>query len=114
MTYSYNISDDVGRIRLIIQDKDITNAFFTDEEITYFLTTEGSINLAAAAALEAWAAAYATNADSEGIGDYRYSQTITDKMIKLAQRLRDGEAGVPAMSWAEMDLADTAGTEEDA
>jgi len=92
---------DIEKIRLIIQDKTL---FFTDAELQYFLTAEGSINLAAAAALESWAAAYALNADNEHIGDYSYAQTITDKMLKLAAKLRKDDAEKPSITWAEPNL----------
>ena len=107
MTATYDLSTDIGKIRLIISDKDITDCHFTDEELQVFLDSEGSVNLASAAALESWAAAYALNADSEHIGDYSYSQKITDKMLNLATRLRAADAAVPALTWAEPDLLGT-------
>jgi hypothetical protein len=109
MTYTYNLSDDVGKIRLIIGDKDITNPVFSDEELQYFMDSEGSVNLAAAGALEAWAASYAANADNERIGDYSYMQTITDKMLKLAAKLRKDDSEKPSITWAEPDFMGTGG-----
>lgn len=108
MTTTYDITTDTGKIRLKIGDKDVANAVFTDEELQAFLTDEGSVILASAAALEAWAATYAANADSEHIGDYSFTQTITKKMLDLAQRLRDSDADTPALDIASMDL--TAGS----
>lgn len=108
MTVTYDLSTTTGKIRLIIGDKTISDPVFTDEELEAFFDAEGSINLAAAAALEAWAAQYAANADQERIGDYQYGQTIVDKMLKTAQRLRDKEANMPLMDIASMDL--TAGS----
>ena len=70
MTVTYVLTTDVGKVRLLIGDKAIATAHFTDEELTVFLADEGSVNLGAAAALEAWAAEYSANADSEKIGDY--------------------------------------------
>jgi len=107
-TYTYDITNTVGKIRLIIGDTDVspsTDAVFTDEELTYFYTTEGSINLAAAMALEAWAAKYTASPDSEKIGDYSYSQKNVDKMLALATRLREAVAGTPYLTWAEFDLS---------
>ena len=102
---SYDITTTVGKIRLIIGDKDDTDEVFTDAEITYFYSTAGSINLAAAMALKAWAASYSANADSEKIGDYSYTQKIVDKMLALAERLRTDDAKTPYFTWAEMDLS---------
>ena len=101
---SYDITTTVGKIRLLIGDKDDTNEVFTDAEITHFYTEAGSLNLAAAMALEAWAATYAANADSEKIGDYAYTQKIADKMLKLAKRFRDTEEAIPAFEWSQIDL----------
>jgi len=94
---------DIEKIRLIIQDKTIPY-FFSDIELQYFLTSEGSINLAAAAALESWAAAYIMNADNEHIGDYSYAQSISKKMMDLAAKLRKDDAEKPAITWAEPNL----------
>ena len=94
---------DLEKIRLIIQDK-TAPTFFTDDELTYFLTSEASINLASAAALESWAAAYALNADNEHIGDYSYAQSITKKMMDLAAKLRKDDAEKPSITWAEPNL----------
>lgn len=110
MTATYLIANTVGKIRLIIGDTDVSpasDAVFTDEELTYFYTTMGSINLAAAMALEAWAAKYTASPDSENIGsgDYAYTQKIVDKMLKLATRLRETDAATPYLTWAEFDLS---------
>ncbi|MBN1690447.1 MAG: hypothetical protein JW901_05460 [Dehalococcoidia bacterium] len=77
---------------------------FTDEELQVFLTLEGSVNLAAAAALEAWAASFSESATSETIGDYSYSKKSVQNKLELAQKLRDKENNTPAMGWSEMDL----------
>jgi len=107
MTATYDLSTNIGKIRLIISDKDIADCHFTDEELQVFLDSEGSVNLASAAALESWAAAYALNADSEHIGDYSYAQSITKKMLELAAKLRKDDAEKPYMTWAEPDLMGT-------
>ncbi len=105
MTVTYDLSTLVGKVRLNINDKDILHPVFTDEEIQYFLTENGnSVNLASATALESWAASYAANASSETIGDYAYQQKIVQNMLELAKSLREKEASIPAMTWAEMDL----------
>jgi len=101
---TYDITTTVGKIRLIIGDTDVTDAVFTDEELAYFYTTEGSINLAAAAAFEAWVAKYAASPDSEHIGDYSYAQKAVANFNKLAKELREKEASSPYMTWSEIDL----------
>jgi hypothetical protein len=105
MTFSYLLSDNIGKTRLTINDKDTLNPVFTDEEIQSFLDDNGdNVNLASACALESWAASYAANADSEKIGDYSYSQSITKKMLDLAATLREKENNTPSLSWAEPDF----------
>lgn len=80
---------------------------FSDAEVTQFLTESGgSVNLASALLCEAWATRYALNPTSEHIGDYSYTQKITDNLLGMAQRFRDAETkGAPATDWAEFDLA---------
>ena len=114
MTVSYDITNNIGKVRLKIGDTSITDYVFTDEELGVFLTDQ-SVNMAAADALEAWAAKYATNADSEHIGDYSYSQKIQDRLLNQANKLREIEASIPVIDWAEMDLTEGSGitVEED-
>ena len=108
MTATYLIANNVGKIRLIIGDTDVdpvSDAVFTDEELTYFYTTMGSINLAAAMALRAWAAKYTASPDSEKIGDYAYTHKTVDRMLKLAAKLEEADASAPYLTWAEFDLS---------
>ena len=116
MTWTYDLTNDIGKVRLLISDTDIapvTDAHFSDEEIQVFLTMEGdSVNLAAADALEAWAAIYSANVDSESIGDYSYTQKVVDNMLSIAQRLRENESTTPVLDWAGFNLTDTEDEEE--
>jgi len=105
MAFTYDISTSIGKVRLITGDKIEATPVFTDEEIQVFLTdNSNSVNLAAATLLEAWAASYSANVDSEKIGDYSYTQKIVDKMLSLAKQLRETAAETPYLTWAEMDL----------
>ena len=107
MSFTCVLTTDIGKVRLKISDKNEADYYFEDAEIQAFLTAEGSVNLAAAAALESWAAAYALNASTERIGDYSYAQSITKNMLDLATKLRKDDAETPAMTWAEPDLLGT-------
>lgn len=89
----------------------VISATFTDDQIQTFLDMEGSVNLAAAAAIESWAAAAITGTESEKIGDYSYSKKSIDNALALAQRLRQTEEEAPAMSWASMNFTDEEDTE---
>lgn len=105
MTATYDLSTNNGKLRLSIGDTDTSDTVFTDEELAIFLDG-ASLNMAAAAAMEAWASKYAANANSEKIGDYSYSQKTVDDMLKLAQRFRDKDASIPVSDYGEMDLTD--------
>ena len=109
MTYTYDVSDNIGKVRLKIGDRDITpttDAQFNDAEIQIFLDEAGnSILLAASLALEAWASNISGNLSAEKIGDYSYTSKGVENKIALAKKYRDEDASLPAMAWSEMDLA---------
>lgn len=52
MVATYNLANNVGKIRSLIPDRDITDPAFQDDEIEYYFTVEGSIRKAAALGLE--------------------------------------------------------------
>lgn len=105
MTYTYLLGNSIGQVRLLISDNVEADAQFSDEEITAFLTmASGSVNIAAALALESWAAALSDSAESEKIGDYAYTKKQAANKMALAERLRENEAEMPVSTWAEMDL----------
>ena len=114
-TWTYDITDNIGKVRLLIGDTDIvptTDAQFSDEEIQVFLTMASSVLLIAAAyALESWAATESAALDSEKVGDYAYTRGAVNKKITLAKEYKreaqlaiDAEASSPYLTWSEMDL----------
>lgn len=113
MSVTYDITNDIGKVRLITGDNNIADAIFTDEEIQIFLDTGGSVNFASAMLLEAWASKYGANVDNESIGDYSYTQKIIGNMLSLAQRLRENESAEPAIDWGSFNLTDTEEEEEE-
>ncbi len=103
MTTTYDITNNVGKVRLTIGDNVLGDAQFTDEEIEYFLSVNSSnINLASSDALKSWAASYGQNAANENLGDYAYTQKIIENMLMMAQKLRDVEQETPAGAAAEV------------
>lgn len=105
MTASYDITTDVGKIRMLISDTNLSNPHFTDEEIKVFLGMyPGSYRLPAAQALESWAAYFAQNDDSERIGDYSYTKKQSQNMLALADKLRNAENTTPVTDWSQMDF----------
>ena len=112
MTTTYDITTNVGKVRLKIGDTAATYVF-TDEEIGVFLTDQSNnILMASADALEAWAAKYATNAMSENITNYAYTQKSAENLSKLASKYRSIEASIPVFDYAEMDLTEWSLIEE--
>ena len=114
MTVTYDITNAIGQVRLMIGDTNIvpiTNAVFTDEVITFFLTQSGGdLNLAAAMACLAWANKYQANADSERIGDYSYSQDIVGKLKAMAATFTAAAMGTPSWDWGSFNFT---GVEDD-
>jgi len=104
-TYTYDITGNIGKMRLIIGDTDIAAAQFTDEELQVFLTMQSnSVKLAAADALDSWAAALARNMDSEAIGDYQYKRGSVANLRALAKQLRSEAKSKPVIQVAEPDF----------
>jgi len=111
-TYTFTPADDVGVVRMLIND---TGApwVFSDEEITAFLTLEGgSIKLAAAQAID-------TNADNEALASkVLKTQDLSTDGAKVADALRKRAAALREQAAAEdggyfevIDLGPTCGPE---
>lgn len=81
MTITYDLATDIGRMRLLIPDRDLTTAVFDDDEISAFLALEGDVRSAAALALETIAA----------------DQTLVLKVMRLLDVQTDGRAVAEAL-----------------
>jgi len=76
---AYDLTTDIGKVRLLLNDTDDTDEVFTDGELQAFLDLEGSIKLAAAQALD-------TIADNEALA----SKVVTSQDVKIdGARLAD-------------------------
>jgi len=105
MACTYDLATNRGKVRLLINDTDLAACHFSDEEVDVFLTmVSDSVILAAAYALEAWAASLTGDMESEKIGDYAYTKKQVAGKLALAERLRKAESETPYLTWAEMDL----------
>lgn len=109
MVATFDLETAVGKIRAIIGDKPDENdvAIFADDELAAFFTLEGDdLRLAAAAALDAWAAKLAVAARDLQIGDYRENTTATARLLgERAKALREAATAAldaPAFAIAEM------------
>ena len=105
MAFTYDLTTDIGKVRLLISDSDVTSFHFTDEEILVFLDLGGSVLMGAAKALEAWAGSETDALDSERIGDYQYTRGAVSKKLTLAKEYRKQDSEIPYLAWAEMDLS---------
>ena len=114
-TYSYDVSTEIGIIRLMIGDTDIvpiTDAQFSDEEIQVFLTMASNSLLAAASyALESWASTLTAGLTSEKIGDYAFTQNEAENKMALAKKYRDEDSMTPALAWGSFNFTDEEETE---
>ena len=82
MSFTYDITTNRGKVRLLIPDRTATQYLFEDSEVDYFLTAEGNvIKKAAALGLETMAA------------DEAYVQ----KVIKLMDLSTNGAATAEAL-----------------
>lgn len=107
MAFTYDITTDRGKVRLLIGDTVDAGHQFEDDEIDAFLTMAGgSILTAAGYALEAWASAITDSLLSEKIGDYAYTKKDADTKLKLAMEYKKQDAEKPYLTWAEFDLTE--------
>lgn len=102
MAFTYDVSTDRGKVRLLITDVQEANPLFQDAEIDAFLTLNTSVRLAAAAALEVIAASEVlvlkkiVNLDLETDGP-----AVARELRELAKQLRAQDANVGAFDIAE-------------
>lgn len=113
MSYTYDPTNDNGRVRLLIPDRVEADAVYSDEEIAAFLALESGVYRAAALAVETIA--------SDTAMTLRYTQTVgltvdgtkaSAELLKRAERLRtqadaadaaaEAAAEGGAFDWAEM------------
>ncbi len=109
MAFTYVLTTDIGKVRLLIGDTDAADYHFEDAELQAFIDlASGALYLAAAMALEAWAASITDSMTAEKIGDYSYSKKESANKMALATRYRMVDASTPAMAISSFDL--TAGS----
>ncbi len=91
MTFTYDVSDPIGQVRMNIPDKVSADAFWTDEEIEAFLVQEdSSVKRAAAAALEAMASDEAYVQKQMRLMDTSTNgPAVSDALLARAKMLRE-------------------------
>lgn len=114
MAYTYDLSNSIGKVRLLIPDSQQTTAVFSDEEITAFLALESSsVRRATALALETIASNEALTLKVVRLLDVQTDGAkLADSLLKRAATLRqqaledDGLAGFTQWEIAEWAVDD--------
>lgn len=105
MPYTYDLSTDIGKVRLLIPDNDNDVIIFQDEEISAFLSMEGDdVRLGTALALEAIASQQAYVLKVITILDITTDgAAVAESLMARAAKLREqAETDVAAFEIAEM------------
>lgn len=113
MSFSLDITTDVGKVRYLIGDVVAASATFTNEEITGFLAFVAdqnfgvqSILLACAFACDAMASLLTRTMQAIKLGDYQNDDSSKVKAFKdQATRFRDLEYNTPAFAVVEENLS---------
>lgn len=114
MAFTYDLSNSIGKVRLLIPDSQETTAVFSDEEITAFLALESSsVRRATALALETIASNEALTLKVVRLLDVQTDGAkLADSLLKRAATLRqqaledDGLAGFTQWEIAEWAVDD--------
>lgn len=92
MTATYDLSNPVGKMRLIIPDNDISSPMFSDEEISFFLEMSDNLYRAAALTLSSLAGKVFSNsyhsvrlADGTSISDGKSASDALLARIKFLE-----------------------------
>ena len=104
--FTYNLTNDIGKVRLMVPDSKPASYIFEDDEITAFLAIEGSVKSASALALETIASDQAMVLKVIRLLDLSTDGArVSDALLKRAAELRaqDAAADVTGLfDWAEM------------
>lgn len=103
MSFTYDTSNNVGKVRAIINDITESSALLTDEQINVYLDMTGNDLLSAASqAAYAIAANKALLAKKKSAGGYSEDLTAIGKMyLELAKHLKEQAMSIPAEAVAE-------------
>lgn len=108
MSFTFDTTTNIGKVRTLINDKDSTSFVLTDEEINVFLSLESNdIYNSAAAALEAIIINKQLLSKMIAAGDYKEdTRNVADKLGKTAERYRKAAISRPADAFAEVAVSD--------
>lgn len=112
MAYTYDLTTEAGKVRLLITDTDHDNEIFTDSEIDTFLSltaVDGTndVRLAAATALETIAASEALVQKKIKLLDLTTDgPAVANSLRASAKELRAQSENESYIDWIELDLND--------
>ncbi|QGH73022.1 MAG: hypothetical protein [Siphoviridae sp. ctCJE6] len=108
MTFTYTLSTNIGKVRLLIGDTDSTAVILTDEEIDALLTMQGGdIFASAALAIRRIAMNKALLAKYIQAGNYTENTTEMPKiLLQCAKELTAMSQSIPADAQAEVIATD--------
>jgi hypothetical protein len=94
---TYNLGTDIGKVRLHIQDTDVTDAKFTDAEIQAFLdAADQAVYGATGLALVTWATSLTSLDEMVQAGSWRGdSRDVSKKMLATADKYFQLNGGIP-------------------
>ncbi len=94
MAFTYDLATDTGKLRLEVGDTTEDsgprplNANFSDEELTHFLSEEGTVGRAAARCCEVLATEWSRKAGSERLGPRSFARNQAGEYRTAAALLR--------------------------
>lgn len=105
--FDYDPATDIGKVRLLVDDRDPANLMFKDAEIQAFLDLESdNIRLAAARALETMATNQVMILKRIKLLDLETDGSVVARELRaLAKQFRDQEA-LADTEWADFDIAE--------
>jgi hypothetical protein len=108
MTYSYDPTTDLGRMRRTIPDRVEATALFSDEELQSFLDDEGDWRRATASALETIASDAAMLISMSAGGTSINGSSSANSLLNRAAKLRDQAAAIDEEAGGYFDIAEWA------
>lgn len=109
MTFTYDLTTDIGKVRLLCRDTATATAVFTDEEIQSFLDMESSVvKLAAAQAMENAASNQSivikiTSALGFSVNGVAVAQDLRNAAAELRRQVEeDGSFDIAETTWEDL------------
>ena len=108
MSFTFDTTTNIGKVRTLINDTIEASAVLSDEEINVFLGLESNdIYMSAASALESIIINKQLLSKLIAAGDYKEdNRNVADKLGKIAERYRQAAKSIPADAYAEVAVTD--------